>query len=89
MPINVTVTNSGKISLQVFVIKILVFTLAASRLNCKVSLVSLGLSRIIFTTNSKFNGYNMKSRLYTLSEAWSGVNWADLMAAQGAFGADF
>jgi len=26
---------------------------------------------------------------YTLSEAWSGVNWADLMAAQGAFGADF
>jgi len=23
---------------------------------------------------------------YTLSEAWSGVNWADLMAAQGAFG---
>jgi len=22
---------------------------------------------------------------YTLSEAWSGVNWADLMAAQGAF----
>jgi len=26
---------------------------------------------------------------YTLSEAWSGVNWADLMAAQGAFGRDF
>jgi len=24
----------------------------------------------------------------TLSEAWSGVNWADLMAAQGAFGTD-
>jgi len=24
-----------------------------------------------------------------LSEAWSGVNWADLMAAQGAFGTDF
>jgi len=23
--------------------------------------------------------------VYTLSEAWSGVNWADLMAAQGAF----
>jgi len=23
---------------------------------------------------------------YTLSEAWSGVNWADLIAAQGAFG---
>jgi len=28
-------------------------------------------------------------RRYTLSEAWSGVNWADLMAAQGAFGTDF
>jgi len=27
--------------------------------------------------------------MYTLSEAWSGVNWADLMTAQGAFGADF
>jgi len=27
--------------------------------------------------------------LYTLSEAWSGVNWADLMAAQSAFGTDF
>jgi len=26
---------------------------------------------------------------YILSEAWSGVNWADLMAAQGAFGTDF
>jgi len=26
--------------------------------------------------------------LYTQSEAWSGVNWADPMAAQGAFGAD-
>jgi len=29
------------------------------------------------------------SAWYTLSEAWSGVNWADLRAAQGAFGADF
>jgi len=27
--------------------------------------------------------------MYTLSEAWSGVNWADLMAAQGAFGTGF
>jgi len=27
-------------------------------------------------------------QIYTLSEAWSGVNWADLMAAQGAFGTD-
>jgi len=26
---------------------------------------------------------------YALSEAWSGVNWADLMAAQGTFGTDF
>jgi len=26
---------------------------------------------------------------YILSEAWSGVNWADLLAAQGAFGTDF
>jgi len=25
----------------------------------------------------------------TLFEAWSGVNWADLMAARGAFGTDF
>jgi len=30
-----------------------------------------------------------KKQGYTLSEAWSGVNWADLMAAQAAFGADF
>jgi len=29
------------------------------------------------------------SDFYTLSEAWSGVNWADLMAAQGAFRTDF
>jgi len=26
---------------------------------------------------------------YTLSEARSGVDWADLMAAKGAFGTDF
>jgi len=26
---------------------------------------------------------------YTLSDAWSGVNWADLMAAQGALGPIF
>jgi len=38
MPINVTVTNSGNISLQETLIKILVFTLAASRLNSKVYL---------------------------------------------------
>jgi len=29
------------------------------------------------------------STSYTQSEAWSGVNWADLMAAQGAFGSVF
>jgi len=28
-------------------------------------------------------------RFYTLSEAWSGVNGADPMAAQGDFGSDF
>jgi len=28
-------------------------------------------------------------RRYTLSEAWSGVNWVDLIAAQVAFGTDF
>jgi len=31
----------------------------------------------------------IKPYTYTLSEAWGGVNWADLMAAQGAFGTDF
>jgi len=29
------------------------------------------------------------SLIYTLSEAWSWVNMADIMAAQGAFGTDF
>jgi len=51
MPINVSVTNSGKISLQETTIKILVSTLAASRLNSKVSLLSLGQSRIIFVAH--------------------------------------
>jgi len=27
--------------------------------------------------------------IYTLSEAWSGGNWADLLAAQDPFGTDF
>jgi len=40
MPINITVTNSGKISLQEFIIRIFVFTLAASRLNSKVYIFS-------------------------------------------------
>jgi len=32
--------------------------------------------------------YSIK-KVCTYSEAWSGVNWADLMAAQGALGTDF
>jgi len=62
MPINFTVTNSGK----VFIVKILVFKLAASRLNSKVCLSSLGMSRTIYaahTKNSKLNNYNIKRRL--------------------------
>jgi len=31
----------------------------------------------------------VRAIFYTLSEAWSGVNRADLTAAQGAFGTDF
>jgi len=46
MPINVTVTNSGKIALPEL-IKMLLFTLAVLRLNSKVCLFSLGLSRRI------------------------------------------
>jgi len=38
----------------------------------------LGFLNLLRNTNS-----------YALSEAGSGVNWADLMAAQDAFGADF
>jgi len=34
-------------------------------------------------------GWESFKHFYTLSEAWRGVNWADLMAAQGAFGTDF
>jgi len=48
---NVTVTNSGKISLQETIIKTLVFTLASSRLNSIVYIFSRGLSRIIFAAN--------------------------------------
>jgi len=33
------------------------------------------------------SGINIRD--YTLYEAWSGVNWADLIAAQGAIGTDF
>jgi len=38
----------------------------------------------MYATSDGFNTLN-----YTLSEAWSGVNWADLMAAQGALGTEF
>jgi len=36
-----------------------------------------------------FTMYNPILPISTLSEAWSGVNWEDLLAAQGAFGTDF
>jgi len=51
MPKNVTVAHSGKMSLQETIIKILVFTLAVSRLFSKVYLFSLRLSRIIFASH--------------------------------------
>jgi len=31
----------------------------------------------------------VSTQTYTLSEAWRAVNWADLIAVQGAFGTDF
>jgi len=37
----------------------------------------------------RYYSFFSTSVIYTLSEAWSGVNWADLMAAQGAIGTDF
>jgi len=36
-----------------------------------------------------YNFHTKNVAQYTLSEAWSGVNWVDVMAAQGAFGTDF
>jgi len=33
--------------------------------------------------------YIAVAKCYTLSEAWSGVNWADLLATQSTFGTDF
>jgi len=44
MPKNGTVTNSANISLRETILKILVFTLAALRLNSKVSLFSFTLA---------------------------------------------
>jgi len=48
------------------------------------------LINIIYTTRiyTPLTFWRYRSTI-TLSEAWSGVNWADLMAAQGAFGTDF
>jgi len=68
MPINVTVTNSEKISIQETIIKVLVLTIAASRLNSIVSLFHLGCHGLYslltgHTKNSKLNGFNMKCRL--------------------------
>jgi len=42
------------------------------------------------SSSSRYREVNQKevSARYTLSEASSGVNWADLMAGQGAFGTD-
>jgi len=40
----------------------------------------------IRTVRDEYNsvvGRAIRKWKYTLSEAWSGVNWADLMAAQG------
>jgi len=38
----------------------------------------------------EFSGFSNigTTGVYTLSESWSGVNWEDLMAAQGVFGTD-
>jgi len=40
-------------------------------------------------TCKRIDSLTRKLLCYTLSEAWSGVNWADLMAAQGTDGTDF
>jgi len=44
---------------------------------------------ILFSLSYIGKQHRISHRHYTLSEAWSGVNWADLMAAQSAFGTDF
>jgi len=43
----------------------------------------------LFTFSPLFVSFPALTSEYTLSEAWSGMNWADLMAAQGAFETDF
>jgi len=86
MPIIVTVTNSGKISLQEFVRKILVFTSAASRLNSKV--FQLGLSRIIFVTHKKLKieyGFNMRSRLQAIRSTKKMMYFSIIMLERGRY----
>jgi len=67
MPINVTVTNPGKISTGNHN-KILVFTLAASKLFILFYFFTWACHGIYslltgHTKNTKLNGFNMKSRL--------------------------
>jgi len=38
---------------------------------------------------TRFGSFLTVNGVYTLSEAWSGVNWADHLAVQGAFRTDF
>jgi len=57
-------------------------------------LKSMRLSQQSYCVTASANNQIFKPRVtslyhYTLSEAWSGVNLADFMAAQGAFGTDF
>jgi len=47
------------------------------------------ISGATFPSSFKRPTWKIHNEIYTLSEAWSGVNWADLMAAQGDFGTDF
>jgi len=43
----------------------------------------------VFTSKCGPSAKPSSPRYSTLSEGWSEENWADLMAAQGAFGTDF
>jgi len=65
MPINVTLTNSWKIAPQVFVIKILVFTLAASRLSSKVYLFHLGWYSLLTGHTENAIGYPSQKAMYS------------------------
>jgi len=48
-----------------------------------------GRDTILFFVGTCIGASYRQLSSYTQSEAWSGVNWADLMAAQGVFGTDF